>query len=117
MARTLIETGLQPGSRVPLTFLFVNHDDAPQEFSRIILADFARLQPKYIVLHTDLERRIDEVVALSPELTASPVRAENYRRAYRGIAAWVKVNYTPEARVGRETIFRRNPQLPPRFSR
>jgi hypothetical protein len=108
MARTLIETRLQPGSRVPLTFLFMNHDDAPQEFSRIVLDDFARLQPTYIVLHTDLEARLGDVTARSPELAASPARAENYRRAYRDIAAWVKLHYAPEARISRETIYRRN---------
>jgi hypothetical protein len=108
MARTLIETHLQPGSRVPLTFLFMNHDDAPQEFSRIMLADFARLEPTYIVLHTDLEARLTDVTARSPELAASPARAENYRRAYRDIEAWVRLHYAAERHVGRETIYRRN---------
>jgi hypothetical protein len=112
MARTLIETGLEPGSRVPLTFLFMNHDAAPQEFSRMILDDFARLEPEYVVLHTDLEARIADLCLRSPELAASPVRAENYRRAYRAIEAYVKVNYAPEADVGRQTVYRRRPQAP-----
>jgi hypothetical protein len=107
MARTLIETNLQPGSRVPLTFLFMNHDDAPQEFSRMILDDFDRLEPKYIVLHTDLDARLADVTARSPELVASPVRAANYRRAYRDIEAYVTRHYAPETQVGRETIYRR----------
>jgi hypothetical protein len=112
MARTLIETGLEPGSRVPLTFLFMNHDAAPQEFSRMILDDFERLEPEYVVLHTDLEARLDDLCARAPELAASPVRAENYRRAYRAIEAYVKVNYAVDADVGRQTVYRRRPRDP-----
>ena len=107
MARTLIETHLQPGSRVPLTFLFMNHDDAPQEFSRMILDDFARLEPKYVLLHTDLDAHLRDVTARSPELVASPTRAENYRRAYRAIERDVKINYVAEAQVANQTIYRR----------
>jgi hypothetical protein len=111
MARTLIETGLAPGSRVPLTFLFMNHDAAPQEFSRMILEDLERLEPKYVVLHTDLEARIADVTERSPELVASRARAENYRAAYRAIATYVNARYEPEARVGRQTVYsRRTPR-------
>ena len=78
----------------------------------MILDDFARLEPEYVVLHTDLEARIADLCLRSPELAASPVRAENYRRAYRAIEAYVKVNYAPEADVGRQTVYRRRPQAP-----
>src|SRR5438046_3048205 len=47
-ARVLLETDLRAGSRVPLTFLFTNHDDAPSEFGRMILSDFERTRPRYI---------------------------------------------------------------------
>jgi hypothetical protein len=107
MARTLIETGLRPGSRVPLTFLFMNHDAAPQEYAAMILGDFERLRPEYVVLWTDLDARLAYVTTRSPELAASPRRAENYRLAYRGIEAYVKANYRAEAEIGRETIYRR----------
>jgi hypothetical protein len=107
MCRTLLETGLQPGSRVPLTFLFMNHDAAPQEYGAMILADFEQWKPRYIFLRTDLEARLADVTEQSPELAASPARAENYRRAYREIDAWVKSHYVAEARVGHETAYRR----------
>ncbi|MEA2708153.1 MAG: hypothetical protein QOF78_754, partial [Phycisphaerales bacterium] len=105
MARTLVETGLQPGSRVPLTFLFMNHDAAPQEFSRMILDDFERLRPKYVFLSTDLGARIDDVTKRSPELRASPARAANYRRAHQDIERYVKINYIAESVVGHETVY------------
>ena len=73
----------------------------------MILDDFARLQPKYVVLHTDLEARLADLCDRSPELAASPVRAQNYRRAYRAIDAYVKVNYVVEANLGRQTVYRR----------
>ena len=107
MARTLIETGLEPGARVPLTFLFMNDDTAPQAFAAMMLDDFERLAPTYVFLHTDLEARLGDVTSRSPELVGNPTRAENYRRAYRGIERYVKVHYVAEARVGRETVYRR----------
>src|SRR5439155_12770816 len=48
--RLLIETGLRPASRVPLTFLFANHDSAPLEYTQVILSDFENRRPRIIVL-------------------------------------------------------------------
>ena len=109
MARTLIETHLQPGSRVPLTFLFMNHDAAPQEYGAMILADFERLKPEYVFLASDMDARLNDLTTRAPELAMSPTRAENYRRAYLEIEAYVKANYVAEAEVGKETAYRRKP--------
>ena len=78
----------------------------------MILDDFDRLGPEFVVLHTDLEARLDDVCAQAPELAASPVRAENYRRAYRAIAAYVTINYAAEAHLERQTVYRRRPHEP-----
>jgi hypothetical protein len=98
---------LRPGSRVPLTFLFMNHDAAPQEYGAMILDDFEQLRPKYVFLWTDLDARLADVTARAPELAISPTRAQNYRRAYHEIDAYVKSHYVAEAEVGRETAYRR----------
>jgi hypothetical protein len=107
--RTLLETGLQPGSRVPLTFLFMNHDAAPQEYGAMMLADFERRKPEYVFLASDMDARLADLTTRAPELAMSPKRAENYRRAYLEIESYVKANYVAEAEVGKETAYRRKP--------
>ena len=107
MMRLLIETDLKPGARVPMTFLFANDDQAPLEFSRMIVEDFARVRPKYVVLQTDLPRVIDFQRHHIKELGDVPMRGENFEIGWNRIADYVKAKYTPEARVGRETMWRR----------
>jgi len=47
--RLLLETGLRPGSRFVLTFLFLNHDNAADGFCKILLDDLEQRRPKYVV--------------------------------------------------------------------
>ncbi len=55
MQRLLIETDLQPGSRYPMTFLWVNDDDAPLEYCHAMLKDFDERRPRYILLPTKID--------------------------------------------------------------
>jgi hypothetical protein len=107
MMRLLIETDLKPGARVPMTFLFANDDQAPLEFSQMIVEDFERIRPKYVVLQTDLPRVVEFQRHHIKELGDVPVRGENFEIGWNRIAEYVKANYAPEARVGRETMWRR----------
>ena len=107
MPRLLLETNLKPGARYPLTFLFVNYDTAPLEYSTEILADFNERRPTYILLDTDLEKRLARDLGGIPQLVRSRARAENYLTAWRRIEAYVKERYTPETAIDGETVYRR----------
>jgi hypothetical protein len=105
--RLLIETGLKPGSRYPLTFLFANYDTAPLEYSDQILQDFESNRTKYVVLRRDLQEYVDHQCQYILELERFPKRQQNFRKAWNHIAAYVRANYTVEATIGREQIWRR----------
>jgi hypothetical protein len=90
-----------------MSFLFANDDDAPLEYSAVMLKDFERIRPKYIVLQTDLPQVVDFQRHHIKELGDVPARGENFENAWRRIAEYVSDRYAPEARVGRETIWRR----------
>ena len=107
MMRTLIETDLRPAARLPMTFLFANHDRAPLEFGRMLLDDFARTRPKYIVLRSELDRWVQHQADSITELERPSPRRENYFIAWQRIGAYVESNYVAEARIGRETVWRR----------
>jgi hypothetical protein len=106
-ARLLIETGLKPGSRYPLTFLFANYDAAPLEYSNQILRDFEANKTKYVVLRRDLQAYVDHQCQYILELERFPQRQENFRKAWDHIAQYVRANYTVEATIGREQVWRR----------
>jgi hypothetical protein len=105
--RLLLETGLQAGARYPLTFLFANYDRAALDYSAVILADFARIQPKYIVLPAEFERVMAHQGHEILELNRFPVRRENYFKAWHDIRAFVLSRYVWEARLGEDEVYRR----------
>ncbi|HEX4054314.1 MAG TPA: glycosyltransferase family 39 protein [Tepidisphaeraceae bacterium] len=107
MMRLLIETDLKPGSRFPMTFLWVNDDDAPLEYCHIILSDFDRRRPKYILLPTRIDWYIQAVSDHIKELGLNPKRKANYVKAWDELRDYVRKNYRPEAVVGKETIYHR----------
>ncbi len=107
MPRLLLETNLQPGSRYPLTFLFINYDTAPLEYVRGILADFRQRKPKYILLKADYEGWMNFQADNYSPLTLRPVRRANYLAAWRQIHAYVLTHYVPEITLDSETLFRR----------
>ncbi len=106
--RLLIETNLRPGARMPLTFLYLNYDAAPLDFCRQFLADLRDRAPKYVVLPTDIEAKIQMETTLDPPLVRSPTRAKNYAAAWRAMRQFVSQNYEPETVIGKETVYRRN---------
>jgi hypothetical protein len=107
MMRLLIETNLRPGSRVPMGFLFANHDEAPLEYSKMILADFERNRPKYILLRRDFDGWLNHLTLYIAELERIPRRHENFIIAWKGIQQYVRERYLPEAQIERDTVWRR----------
>lgn len=106
-SRLLIETGLLPGSRIPLTFIFINSDDSPQRFWRILHEDFEMRRPRWIVLPADLGAYHEDTTTMVAELERLPSRRENYLRAWGELEAYVRSHYEPVAQVGREMIWER----------
>ncbi len=113
--RILLETGLKPGARIPLTFLFLNDDQAPLKYSKIMLHDFDVRQPKYIVMPMDLKDKLREETTREPELLDRPVRRANYITAWAHIKSYVLAHYTLEKMLDGQMIYRRSipPPSPP----
>jgi hypothetical protein len=88
-------------------FIFGNHDSAAVQYTPLLLSDFEQRRPRYIILPTDLEAKLRVETTQCLHLLRSPVRAENFRHAWRQIATYVADHYTPEAQIGQETIWRR----------
>jgi hypothetical protein len=107
MPRILLETDLKPGARIPLTFLFLNYDTAPLEYSQIMLRDFDERRPKYIVLPMDLTDKIRDESRRAPELFNRPLRRENYQTAWKLIEQYVKNKYQFEKWLDGQMIYRR----------
>ena len=107
MPRLLIETNLKPGSRYPMTFLWVNGDDAPLDYCRAMLRDFDRRRPRYVLLPTRIDWYIQAVSTHIKELGLNPRRQTNYVKAWHDLRDYVQKNYSPEAQVGKETVYRR----------
>jgi hypothetical protein len=107
MPRVLLETGLRPGARFPIMFIFGNTDTSALEYTPIILSDFEQRRPKYIILPTDMDEKLEGETTYCAHLTRSPVRAENFKRAWREIEKYVKANYVAEIRLRGDTIYRR----------
>jgi hypothetical protein len=73
----------------------------------MILDDFARTHPEYIILRTDLGERVAYLTRRIAELEQSPTRRENFVIAWRRIKRYVDEHYRAEAIVGRETVYGR----------
>ncbi len=106
--RILLETGLKPGARIPLTFLFLNYDEAPLEYSDVMLRDFDIRRPKYIVMPMDLKDKLRDETTRAPELFHRPLRKQNYIKAWGRIEAYVKSHYTLEKWIDGQMIYRRH---------
>jgi hypothetical protein len=104
--RLLLETGLRPGSRVPLTFLFLNSDKAPAELSSMILSDWRTVRPKYIVFWTDLNDWLKHQNVWCAELAQFPSRRDANSNAWHAMQDYVMQHYVAEQRLGRETVYR-----------
>jgi hypothetical protein len=107
MQRLLIETNLKPGSRYPMTFLWVNDDDAPLEYCGAMLRDFDQRRPRYMLLPTRIDWYIQAVSTHIKELGLNPQRQANYVTAWHNLRDYIQKNYSPETQAGKETIYRR----------
>jgi hypothetical protein len=105
--RLLLETGLRPASRVPLTFLFANYDAAPLEYAQMIVQDLARSSPRYVVLPADLDRYVQWHAGNILELERFPQRQRNYVQAWNEIRAFVDSRYVRDRQIGVEQVWRR----------
>ncbi len=106
-ARLLLETGLNAGARYPLTFLFANYDTAPLEYSAVILQDFDRTRPKYIMLPAKFEKVMAHQGHEILELNRFPIRRANYFKAWNDIRNYVLAHYVWEARLDADDVYRR----------
>jgi hypothetical protein len=106
-ARLLIETDLAPGSRFPLTFIFINSDESPQRFWSAMHQDFEQRQPRWIVLPRDLHAHLQDYTSNVAELQRLPLRKERYLHAWEQIHAYIRMNYEPAAQLQREIIWQR----------
>ena len=107
-ARLLVESDLSAGARVPLTFLFSNYDDAPQQFSKLLIDDFRARSTRWIVLPTDWAKRADFICRTQPEFLERPQRAEHFVQAWDALAGYVNAHYTPAFTCGDQCVYRRN---------
>ncbi len=105
--RLVLETGLRPASRLPFTFLFTNYDNAGLDYSKLIIEDFERTKPAYIVLPVPLDRRMQNQIDFIPELNRRPVRQANYIAGWHRIADYTQAHYRKEAMVGNDAVYRR----------
>lgn len=106
--RLMVETDLQPGSRVPLTFLFGNSDEAPLRFSQMIVDDLRDRRPDWVVLHHDRDRFVDFYQTYMAEMAAYPQRRENFARGWGAIDDYVRQNYVVETHIDGLDILKRS---------
>ena len=105
--RILLETNCKPGARIPLTFLFLNYDTAPLEYSEVMLRDFEDRRPKYMIMPLDLRDKLRDETTRAPELLNRPQRRQNYVRAWTRIDDYVKRHYRLEKCLDGQLIYRR----------
>jgi hypothetical protein len=107
MPRLLLETDLRPGARYPIMFIFGNTDTAALEYTPTLLADFEQRKPRYIILPSDVEEKINGEITYCAHLLRSPQRARNFAWAWHEVERYVKENYDAEIQIRGETIYRR----------
>ena len=107
MPRLLLETNLRPGARYPIMFIFGNHDTAALEYTPVLLSDFERRRPKFIILPTDMDAKLKSETTEYAHLLRSPVRAKNFSFAWREVERYVHAHYQPEIQIRSETIYQR----------
>ena len=99
--RLLLETGLRPGSRQALTFLFANDDRTAAADSAQIVADLDARRPAFVALPADLPAWLGRQTGGIVELSANPTRAAAYVAGWRRIERYTLAHYRREATVYR----------------
>jgi hypothetical protein len=105
MMRLLVRTDLQPGSRYPMTFLWVNDDDAPLRYCHAMLDDFDQRRPKYIVLPTRFDHYVHALADHIKELGLRPRRKANFIAAWMMLHDYVQSHYHAQTQVDWETVY------------
>lgn len=106
-ARLLVESDLRPGSRVPLTFIFSNDDNAPGHFGGMLRADLHVRRPRYVVLPSDCTGRAERLREWWVEYAERPARGEAFVAEWRKIEAEVHADYAPVALFGEHRVYER----------
>ena len=104
----LLEADRRPGSRLQMTFYFVNHDGAPRQFADQLLADFDARRPALIVLTADWRDVTAATARDTPGLKWNPARRAAYGAACDRVWAYVQSHYHLEAEVAGHSVYRRN---------
>jgi hypothetical protein len=105
--RLVLETGLRPASRVPFTFLFCNYDRAGLDYSAMILADFEKTHPAYIIIPVPLDHRLQCQIDFIRELSCRPERRASYLAGWHRIQQYALDHCVKEAMVGNDAVYRR----------
>ncbi|HQY87185.1 MAG TPA: glycosyltransferase family 39 protein [Tepidisphaeraceae bacterium] len=108
-ARLLIETNLKPGSRLPLTFLFINDDTAPLRYTKLLLNDLETNRTRYVVLPANFERNVKHHIEHNRELAAFETRRENYVKAWDQLEQRIRTDYLFETRIDGLDVYIRRP--------
>jgi hypothetical protein len=106
-SRILLETGLRPGSRCVLTFLFANSDESPLRYSEMILHDFEARPPRFVVLDANMPHYVEHQAEHVLEYERFPKRRANFYNAWQRIEQYVHANYEPAAVIDGECIWQR----------
>jgi hypothetical protein len=106
-AQLLLETGRLPGSRLQMTFYLVNHDQAPAEFTDILLSDFEQRKPKYLVLPQNWSTEVRTVAHDPASLQWFPRRSRDYLTACDRIEQYIRQHYVLEKTLNGKTAWRR----------
>ena len=109
--RLMLETGLRPGSRQALTFLFANDDATAGADSAQIVADLDAGRAAFVVLPADLPRWLRRQTSGIVELSTHPARATAYVAGWRRIERYTLAHYRREAVVGDAAVYRRVDQM------
>lgn len=106
--RLLLETGRQTGSRLSMTFYFVNYDKAPKYFSNELIQDFQQRRPKYIIMKSGWDSQTRQMATETPELQSQPKRKAAYIHARNLVLQYIMSHYHLETSIGSTQVYRRN---------
>ncbi len=107
----LLHSDLQPASRIQLTFIFMNDNEAPLRFGGMLIDDLKANSPRYVVLPADVGAHIHEQTTRVMELSRIPLRRQNFTKAWRDIQTYVATNYERVETIGPEAIWQRRDSI------
>lgn len=109
----LLNSDLQPASRIQLTFIFMNSNDSATQFANTLCSDLADTQPRYVVLPASVAEHIRVHTQQVVELARIPARRENFAAAWGSIQQFVESRYQPVQQIGDEMIWKKEIPVTP----